>query len=243
MVGVDVGGTFMDIEVCDGKQFVIDMAQRLLSTGEKAPPRNTNRLIGKPIGTARRAWVERLYQSVGLWLSLTAKTKAIGMENKDNLQMLIRWRRNCFRSQIANYNCANRCANRNYCLGIPTVILSAIVATSVFAALGKTVELHIQITVGLVSVLAAVLAALQTFLKLDELASKHRSIAAEYGSVKRRLDQEVAKLRTGDEVVQQTVDSIRERMDTLSREGPVVPRDIWAKARTTAPTVDNTTAE
>ena len=159
------------------------------------------------------------------------------MEKNDNLEMLMRWRRNCLRSQIANYSSANRFAKRNYFLGIPTVILSASVATSVFAALNQQIELCIQIVVGLVSVLAAVLAALQTFLKLDDLAAKHRSTAAEYGSVKRQLDQEIAKLGTGDSVLEQTINNIRERMDTLSKEGPIVPRDIWKKARDAAPTV------
>ena len=162
------------------------------------------------------------------------------MDNNSNLEMFKRWRLNCRRSQIANYNSANRFTNQNYCLGIPTIVLSAIVATSVFATLGESVKPYIQIIVGLVSVLAAVLAALQTFLKRAELASTHRSIAAEYGAVKRRLDQEIAKLGAGEEVLQQTVDSIRQRMDTLSSEGPVVPRTIWAEARAGTPLADLT---
>ena len=160
------------------------------------------------------------------------------MITSGNLEMLNRWRLNCRRSQIANYNCASRFASQNYLLGVPTVIMSAIVATSVFVSLGISVEPYIQIIVGLVSVLAAVLAALQTFLKREELASKHRSIAADYGSVKRKLDQQIAKLEAEEEVSQQTVDSIRGRMDRLSIQGPIVPRDIWAKARVITPTAE-----
>ena len=163
------------------------------------------------------------------------------MESNDNLEMLARWRTNCRRSQVANYESANRCSNRNYFLGIPTVVLSAIVATGVFASLGQKVELYIQIGVGLVGVVAAVLSSLQTFLKLDELAAKHRSIAAEYGAIKRHLDQEISRLRTGQEVSQQTINNIRERMDALSREGPVVPRVVWRKARAAIPTAESNT--
>ena len=171
-------------------------------------------------------------------LSQPLETKAAEMTNDSNLEMLVRWRLNCRRSQIANYNCANRFTNQNYFLGIPTVILSAIVATTVFATLGTSVEPYIQIIVGLVSVFAAALAALQTFLKREELASKHRSIAADYGSIKRKLDQGIAKLEAGGEVLQETIDRIRGRMDGLSSEGPVIPRDIWAKARATTPTAE-----
>ena len=165
------------------------------------------------------------------------------MVNNGNLEMLSRWRLNCRRSQIANYDSANRFTNQNYLLGVPTVILSVIVGTSVFATLGNSVERYIQIIVGLVSLFAAVLAALQTFLKRDELASKHRWVAAEYGSIKRQLDQEIAKLEAREEVLQQTLDTIRERMDTPSKEGPVVPRGIWAKARATTPTTELSTPE
>ena len=155
-----------------------------------------------------------------------------------NLEMLTRWRSNCRRSQIANYSSASHFTTQNYCLGVPTIILSTIVSTSIFVTLGKSVDPLIQTIVGLASVLTAVLVALQTFLKRAEIASGHRSTAAIYGSVKRQLDQEIAKLEAGEDVAQHTIDTVRERMDTLSKEGPVVPDDIWAKARATAPTSD-----
>lgn len=158
------------------------------------------------------------------------------MEHIDLFEILTRWRKNCHRSQIANYNAANRFAKRHYCIGIPTVISSAIVATSVFAALGQKVDLYVQILVGSISVTAAILAGLQTFLKHDELALKHREIAAKYGSVKRQLDQEIAKLNAEEDISQQTVSTIREQMDALSAEGPVVPKDIWERARESIPT-------
>lgn len=159
------------------------------------------------------------------------------------LEMLKRWRANCRRSQIANYDSASRFTIQNYLLGVPTIILSAIVSTSIFATLGKNVDPFAQTIVGMVTVLTAVLVALQTFLKRSELASRHRSIAALYGSVKRQLDQEIAKLLTGEDLRQQMIDTIRERMDALSQEGPVVPDKIWAKARETVPTADQSSGE
>ena len=154
--------------------------------------------------------------------------------------MLRRWRLNCRRSQIANYNSSNRFTSQNYWIGVPTAILSAFVATSVFATLGKSIDPYIQICIGLVSVLVAILVTLQTYLKRDELASKHRAIAAAYGSVKRHLDQQIVRLEAGDEVLPQTVDGIRERMDGLSADGPTIPKKIWNKALTSTPAADNT---
>ena len=167
----------------------------------------------------------------------------MGMTRNSNLEMLARWRTNCRRSQIANYNSASRFTLQNLWLGVPTIILSTIVSTSIFATLGKSVDPLVQTIVGMVTVLTAVLVALQTFLKRSELASRHRSTAALYGSVKRQLDQEIAKLEAGENVAQKTIDTIRERMDALSQEGPVVPDGIWAKARVTAPTADTSSPD
>ena len=159
--------------------------------------------------------------------------------NKPKLDLLRRWRTNCRRSQIANYAAAARYSKRNYLIGIPTVILSAIVGTSVFAALGKAdIHPYLQITVGLISVLSATLAALQTFLKWGEAAAKYASTASVYGSVKRQLDHEIVKLECNEAVSEEVVAGIREQMDTLSREAPVVPGDIWERARGEAVAVD-----
>lgn len=162
------------------------------------------------------------------------------MVDDPKFKLIKRWRLNCQRSQIANYSAANRYAKRNYWLGIPTVALTAIVGTTVFVALEiKVVDPPVQILIGLISIFSAVLAALQTFLNLGELAGKYRSTAAEYGSVKRQLDQIVAEYESGKDVQDEVITSIREQMDTLSREGTEVPKDLWDKARETIPSTDN----
>lgn len=150
----------------------------------------------------------------------------------DSKILLERWRTNCLRSQIANYRAASKYSRKNYYLGIPTIILAAAVGTSVFATIGSNVESTIiKLIVGGVSVLASVLAALQTFLKWGELASKHRTTAAEYGSIKRQLDQALAMDPNGNSVQDSQLTEIRTQMDTLSRETPEVPESIWVAVR------------
>ncbi|MFC1979112.1 SLATT domain-containing protein [Chloroflexota bacterium] len=114
-----------------------------------------------------------------------------------SLNLLSHWLTNARRSQQAHYDAANRCAGRNYWFGIPVVILYAIVGTSVFATINEQdLGLWVHILVGLVSVSTAVLASLQTFLHFGESASKHRACGAEYGSIKREIQQILAT--TGD---------------------------------------------
>jgi hypothetical protein len=139
------------------------------------------------------------------------------------------------RAQIGNYDAPSLFTRKNYWLGVPAVLLSAAVGTSVFAALGKNVDPLIQIAVGAVSVLAAVLSALQTFFRWGDLASKHRAAAAEYGALKREIDELLARYAAGAEVLDEDVTRVHERMDTLSRDVPELPQSTWRRARASIP--------
>jgi len=137
--------------------------------------------------------------------------------NKGTISLLERWLRNTKRSQIANYDAANYYSSINTRLGIPAVILSAIVGTSVFATLQSSIALWIRIVVGIFSVIAAVFSSLQTFLKSDERASKHRSSAAEYGTIKRDIDELLVMHKESEQDFNERISRIRDRMDNLSR--------------------------
>lgn len=158
-------------------------------------------------------------------------------DERSTLTLLQHWRINCFRSQIANYDAAGYYSKMHYWLGVPTVILSAVVGTSVFATLGTEVKSIIQIAVGSISVLAATLAALQTFMNWDERATNCRTAAAEYGAVKRKIDQTLAAIPIGECVNDETINEIRKQMDELSQKSYGVPDFIWARARKKVPTV------
>jgi hypothetical protein len=114
-------------------------------------------------------------------------------------------------------------------------LLSALVGTSVFAALGKQVDPLIQISVGIISILSTVLGALQTFLKWGELSSKHQAAGAEYNALKRFIDQVLACHAAGDPIENPQIEEIRTQMDTLARDTPSLPERIWKAARDKVP--------
>jgi hypothetical protein len=116
-------------------------------------------------------------------------------------------------------------------LGIPTAILSALVGTSVFAALNEQPGKAAQIAVGLVSILVAILASLQTFLRLAERAEKHKESAARFAALHREVDQALVLPPTTDQELKTWMDSFRERWDALAREAPTANRRIWERAR------------
>lgn len=75
---------------------------------------------------------------------------------------------------------ARRNDTYRYWLGVPAIILSAVVGTTVFASLETQVDTSLKIILGLISITSAVLASLQTFYNFAGLAESHRLAGVKY---------------------------------------------------------------
>jgi hypothetical protein len=137
------------------------------------------------------------------------------------------WYKRVAVTQRAHYFSADSFGRRKYWLGIPAVVLSTIVGTSVFASLLKQPAPWLQITLGFASVAAALLASLQTFLSYSERAEKHRIAGAKYGALGRELEQ----LRSlGHDPTPDEMSAVRTRLDDLAVEAPNNPIPIYRRA-------------
>jgi len=147
------------------------------------------------------------------------------MQNQRDV--LDEWYRRVAVTQVAHYISADHFGARRYWLGIPAIVLSTLVGTSVFAAIQKQPELWVQIVVGMASVAAALLASLQTFLGYSERAEKHRLAGAKYGALGRTLEQ----LRASETLPSlEDIASVRKRLDDLAIESPNNPLPLYRKA-------------
>jgi hypothetical protein len=145
--------------------------------------------------------------------------------------LLDAWYSRIARVQIAHFSAAMRFGSRNIQMGLPAIILSTIVGTSVFASLNNDkIPQWATITVGVVSVFAAVLAASQTFLSFSERAEKHRITAVRYGAVGRQIEQFLETGGSAQKSPETLIDEIRERLNRLAEESPVLPPDIVRQA-------------
>jgi len=145
--------------------------------------------------------------------------------------LLTSWHRRLRETQFCQYEAAKPLAHANYWLGIPVVVLSTFVGTSVFATLEKQVDMGVRITIGIISVAAAVLASLQTFLRLSERAEKHRAVAARVGSIRREIEQLLATEATQTTLAQDRLDRLREQINKLAEDAPSVSDRIWERAK------------
>jgi hypothetical protein len=144
-------------------------------------------------------------------------------------ELLRRWLQRLRESQFCHYEAASSLQRANYLLGIPVVVLAAIVGTSVFSSLESDPNTWMRIVLGLVSILAAVLASLQTFLGFAEKAEKHRASAARYGIARREVEELVAAGTTAGSG--EGIGHIRAQIDSLALDAPAIPDHIVRRAR------------
>ncbi|MDQ4023933.1 MAG: SLATT domain-containing protein [Actinomycetota bacterium] len=149
------------------------------------------------------------------------------------LSLLADWQRRAAVSQDAHYVRATRLTKFNIWFGVPVVALTTFVGTSVFATLQEDVRTDLRILVGFVSVLAAVLASLQTFLRFQERAEKHRAAAELWSALRREIDEMLAL--HPDYLAERSdpkayLDELRRRMDEVSGQSPEIGDRDWSKA-------------
>jgi hypothetical protein len=149
------------------------------------------------------------------------------LEPKD---LLDDWLFRIRKAQLAHVKTAVYFGRVNLWLGVPVVILTTLVGTSVFATLQKEAATSIRIAAGLASVLAAIMAGLQTFLRYSERAERHRVSGGKYGTLRREIEQRLAFPPANPDELSNYVDSLRERWDKLSEDCPTAPNRIWDSA-------------
>jgi hypothetical protein len=155
----------------------------------------------------------------------------IGPWGPETEELLLRWWRRVSAVEAGHYKMADRLGRANLRLGVPVVVLSTIIGTSVFATLKNQVDFRIRIAVGMISVLMAVLASLQTFLRYAERAEKHRSAANLYSSLRREMEELRALPLSDREPPKAPLDRLRETMDRLGKESPEIGEWAWALVR------------
>jgi hypothetical protein len=117
---------------------------------------------------------------------------------------------------------ADRLSQWHFWLGVPVVILTTIVGTAAFAALsdlGKTTFL-LTLIAGVLSILAAILSALQTFLDFQGRSQKHSSAASKLNALDRRFER--ALFQKSPEIAVQYVEIVDDELSKIIQEAPRV---------------------
>lgn len=148
---------------------------------------------------------------------------------ENTARMLQTWGLKAQNLQHAHIIAARRHQRLHYSLGIPVVVLSSVVGTTVFATLEQqSLGVASRVLVGAISVIAAVLASMQTFLRLGERAELHHSTASRYSTVRRQIDEALNVPTNTLEQLISRVGAIGREMDSINAEEPTLSKsDKW----------------
>ncbi len=113
---------------------------------------------------------------------------------------------------------------------VPVVVFSTGVGTSLFATLNEaSVDSTIRLMIGIVSVAAAVLAALQTFLRFAERAERHVTAADWYSAVRRGIAEVLALPPSARQPPAEYLPGVRKEMSKIGQQAPEIGAPLWAK--------------
>lgn len=148
---------------------------------------------------------------------------------KEEEVLVADWFRRVRESQLIHYACGTYYSKLNLMLGVPTIFLTTIVGTAVFVSLGNHATGNYRITIGMVSLLASVFAALHTFLGYSQRSEKHKLTATGYAAVRREL--EFMKTFPDQDSVElaKKLETIKLQMNHLAESAESVPNHIWRR--------------
>lgn len=141
-----------------------------------------------------------------------------------NRDLLGVWYRRAEACHKSHFLASHRYSRYNYLIGVPTILLTTAVGTSIFASLSVTTRsVEATVATGFVSMAAAILSSLQTFLGFAERADRHRDAGVKYGTVGRNMELLINEdvMPTGPEAAR-----LKRELDDLAASSPKIPLDI-----------------
>lgn len=150
--------------------------------------------------------------------------------NDQVAHLLEDWHKRVYAAQSAHYASADRFRLLNYIVGVPAVIFASIVGTAIFADFGKLGnDPWLAYVIGSVSILAAVLAGLQTFLRFSERAAQHASAADWYSAIRRDIEETLHLPLEFRGKAKDCLDGVRKEMNRVGQDAPELSVRLWKR--------------
>jgi hypothetical protein len=144
--------------------------------------------------------------------------------------LLDEWAARVTAAQHAHYHLMSKLRRRNLGLGLPVVILSALVGTALFATVANSsarAPAWVRLLAGSISVLAAVLAGVQTFLKFAERSQQHALAADWLAAVRRDIDLIRATPETERGDPKKVLSDLRKEINKIAQNAPGIGEKTW----------------
>ena len=152
---------------------------------------------------------------------------------KELHKVMEKWQKRSITSQSAHYDAGNHYEKLFLVLGCLVVTLSAAIGSAeVLVPSSRIAEIgadHVKAVSGVISLLIAILAGLQTFLKFSQKAERHRVAGAKYGDIRRSLEEiDIVSIESVSDAKIE-LHEVKKRMDSMALESPELPNRIVKK--------------
>jgi hypothetical protein len=137
------------------------------------------------------------------------------------------WHKRVYAAQSAHYASTDKLRLLNYLVGVPAVVFASIVGTAIFAGLEK--DSPRALMVASVSILAAVLAALQTFLRFSERAAAHAKAADWYSAIRREIEEVLHLPVESRGKAKDFLDRVRKEINRVAQDAPELSVRAWKR--------------
>lgn len=140
----------------------------------------------------------------------------------------------------AHYAMCEKAKRSNIRLGIPTTVATAVVGTTIFATISSPDQnVWVQVGAGLLSMLATVFSALQTFLRYSEIAAQHKDAATSFEAIRHDLVYfrlyYGARGQSAQEQAFERFREIQEEVAALAKRAPSIPDKVYDAVSVPAP--------
>jgi hypothetical protein len=162
--------------------------------------------------------------------SSQTKNRSLARWDESREQQFLEWYRRVCAAEQGHRRRAGAYNRRHLWLGIPVVVFSTIVGTSVFASLQDS-QVHyfgLRVAIGVVSVLAAVLSSLQTFLGYAQRSERHRIASLRYESLRRAMEPKLATPSGARGDANAALQDVRAKLDRYGKESPQIGVKMWS---------------
>ena len=139
-------------------------------------------------------------------------------------KLLKDWLLHATRKAHAHVKCAGRSRFYRNLIGIPSVVLSAIVGTAVFAEIQNNADTAYKAWVIFAVLLAAVLTSLQTFFNFGEKEQAHLIAGKRYAQVRRMIEKNIALQLSS----QKDLDAVEAALNDAKDIEPGILDSVWA---------------
>jgi hypothetical protein len=153
-----------------------------------------------------------------------------GDHRRADAETLSKWRRTLRILHEGHWEAARRYASWNLLLGSAAAVLSAAAGTSAFMSLLESSEHVGRVVAGVLGLLAAVMASVQTSYKAGERAEQHRTAAGKYGKLRHTMDKMLLEGLPADKTARdKELDDLVASWDDVDASTLPVPQEIYKR--------------